>query len=276
MQKDSFSQLGPLLRQLRQLRSKSQEEVARASDIAHNYYGEIERGKREPARDTLLNIARQGLNLTVNQTNLLLRAGGYAPLPQLLSSSEMARLYKIVEAYLNKMAPYPALVVNQFWNVLKWNSSLNSTFGLALERISGQQRNWLRLIYDLNSPLRGVFVEGEEFARYQLALFQRSTLGLQAEPEYQALVAGLLKLADFERAWNESYPGLADHFLGREWSASIASPPATGSQLFRFRLVQTSFDQYSNLFALTFFPSDPANEEILNIKPDKKMIQTKS
>ncbi|MBN9393321.1 MAG: helix-turn-helix domain-containing protein [Chloroflexi bacterium] len=265
MQNESISQLGPLLRQLRQLRSKSQEEVARASDIAHNYYGEIERGKREPARATLLNIARHGLNLTVNQTNLLLRAAGFAPLPQVLSSSEMARLYKIVEAYLNKMAPYPALVVNQFWNVLKWNNQLNSAFGLSLERISAPQRNWLRLLYDGNGPLRNAFVEWDEFSRYQLALFQRSTLGLQSEPEYQALFYNLQKEAGFERAWQESYPGQADLFMGREWAIRV--PGALDGGIFRCRLVQTSFDQYSQLLALTFFPVDPATEEILSLLP---------
>lgn len=262
MPREMGAQLGLLLRQLRQNQNKSQEEVAHASDIAHNYYGEIERGRREPARDTLLSIARHGLNLPVNQLNLLLLAGGFAPLPQQLTSTEMARLYKIVEGYLNKMSPYPSVLVNQFWNVLKWNNTLPVAFGLPLERISGQQRNWLRLLFDPARPLRRSFLEWEDFARYQLALFQRSALGLSSEPEYRLLTAELFKLPDFERLWTETHPGHAEQYLGQVWQLKLALPPPLGGPPVRCRLVQTSFDQYSQLFALTFFPLDRASEEI--------------
>jgi transcriptional regulator with XRE-family HTH domain len=262
MPREAGAQLGLLLRQLRRKQNKSQEEVAHASDIAHNYYGEIERGRREPARDTLLSIARHGLNLPVNQLNLLLLAGGFAPLPQPLTSTEMARLYKIVEGYLNKMSPYPSVLVNQFWNVLKWNASLPVAFGLPLDRISGQQRNWLRLLFDPVRPLRQTFLEWEAFARYQLALFQRSSLGLSGEPEYRLLIAELLKLPDFERLWAETHPGQAEQYLGQAWLLKLAAPLPQGGRVVRCRLVQTSFDQYSQLFALTFFPLDEPAENI--------------
>lgn len=261
MAKENSAQLAALLRKFRQHRCKSQEEVARASDIAHNYYGEIERGHREPGRVTLLHIAKRGLELSPTETNLLLATAGYAPLPQALSGQEMSRLYRVVEAYLNKMLPYPALLANQFWGILKWNSSLPGLLGLPLERLPLRQRNLLRLVFDPALPCRELFPNWEEFAAYQLALFQRETPGLTHEPEYQMLWEELEKLPDFGRLWNEILPGLTDHYLGREWMLRPSIPLPVAHDIVRCRIILTRFDQVSQLFALTFFPADRISEE---------------
>ena len=262
MPKEPNQQLGALLKRLRLKQNKSQEEVARASDIAHNYYGEIERGRREPGRETLLGIAQRGLGLGLSETNLVLTAAGFAPLPQVLTSTEIARLYKIVEAFLNKMWPYPALLASQSWGILKWNSTLPLVFDTPLDRIPGRQRNFLRLIFDPALPWRDSFVGWETFARYVIALFKRSMLGAPQEAEYQNLLAELAKLPDFSRLWDETHPDMADHYLAHEWPLRLNLPLPVETRLIRCRLVLNYFDQYSQLFALTFFPADPATEEV--------------
>ncbi|HEX2913114.1 MAG TPA: helix-turn-helix domain-containing protein [Chloroflexia bacterium] len=256
------NQLGILLKRFRLREHKSQEEVARASDIAHNYYGEIERGKREPGRDTLLNIARKGLELNLAETNLALVAAGFAPLPQVLTSNEIARLYKIVEAYLNKMFPYPAVLVSQFWGIIKWNSAFPVMLGTPLERIPAKQRNLLRLIFDPALPWRSNLLDWNEYACYQLALFKHGTLGQTSEPEYQALLADLVRLPGFSALWEETHPDMADISLGREWPIRLPLPLPLEGKVINCRLVLTRFDHFSQLSVQTYFPADHFTEEV--------------
>jgi transcriptional regulator with XRE-family HTH domain len=255
-------QLGTLLKRLRLKKNLSQEEVARNSDIAHNYYGEIERNRREPGRDTLTCIAQRGLKLNLNETNVILVAGGFAPLPLVLTSTEMARLYKIVESYLQKMSPYPTVLSSRLGNILKWNGTVPLAFGTPLERIPARQRNLLRLIFDATLPWREGIVGWENFARYQIALFQRNTLGMPAEVEYQNLMEELSLLPDFLRLWNETSPEMTDTFMAVEWVIRIALPLPIENRLIRCRLMLTYFDQYAQLYAQTFLPIDQLGEDI--------------
>jgi transcriptional regulator with XRE-family HTH domain len=255
-------QLGTLLKRLRLKKNLSQEEVARSSDIAHNYYGEIERSRREPGRETLTCIAQRGLKLSLSETNLVLVAGGFAPLPLVLTSTEMARLYKIVESYLQKMSPYPAILFSSMGSILKWNSTVPLAFGTPLERIPARQRNLLRLLFDTTFPWRESIVGWENFARYQIALFQRNTLGMPAEAEYQNLLEELKLLPDFLRLWHETSPEMTDNFLAQEWVIRISLPLPIENRLIRCRLMLTYFDQYSQLYAQTFLPIDSRGEEI--------------
>ncbi len=260
--KESDQQLGMLLKRMRLKRNLSQEEVARASDIAHNYYGEIERSRRDPGRETLLGIAQRGLKLSLSETNLVLMAGGFAPLPQVLTSNEMARLYKIVEAFLQKISPYPSLLVSRLGAILKWNSTLPLVFGTPLELISGRQRNLLRLTFDPAQTWRESFIGWESFARYQIALFQRNTLGMPPDTDYDLLLTELHRLPDFTRLWDETSPEMTDVYLGQEWLLRIALPIPIENRLIRCRVMLTYFEQYSQLFAMTFLPLDPLGEEI--------------
>lgn len=243
-------QLGALLRRFRARNNKSQEDVARDCHIAHNYYGEIERGKREPGRATLLGIARQGLELNTAETNLVLLAAGYASLPQSLTSLEMSRLYRLVEAFLQKMQPYPALLAGQLWYILKWNAGLPPLVGAPLESIPARQRHLLRLVFDPALPWRASIADWHDFAGYMTALFQRATLNVPHDNDYESLLKELLRLPDFEMFWENSHPDMADGFLGREWRFHLPDAELT------CRLAFTGFDQYSQLTALTFFPAN--------------------
>ncbi|MEI7555541.1 helix-turn-helix domain-containing protein [Candidatus Chlorohelix sp.] len=256
--------LAKLLRQLRFRQNRSQEEVARASDIAHNYYGEIERGNRSPSRDTLLNIARKGLELSNNEINLLLIAAGFAPIPQSLTSNEMARLYKVVEAYLNKMLPYPALLVNQVWNIVKWNRAITSAFGTPLESIPARRRNLLRLLFDPMHNFKERFVDWETFSRVQVAHFQRNTIGFELDNDYANLISDMRLLPQFSRMWEEAHPDLCERYLGYEWTMLAGMGSIQNAESIKIRLVVTRFEQYNTLQAISFFPADPNSEQFFS------------
>jgi transcriptional regulator with XRE-family HTH domain len=70
------------LRELRKCKDFTQEEVAKKSGIAANYFSQIETGKCTPALDTTLAIAK-ALEVTVN--DLLLDAGANPPQPPVAS-----------------------------------------------------------------------------------------------------------------------------------------------------------------------------------------------
>jgi transcriptional regulator with XRE-family HTH domain len=71
-------ELGPLVRYYRKQRSMTQQEVADRAGISTAYIGLIEQGQRgqRPARDMVRSLA-QALDLTLDETEILFRAGGH-------------------------------------------------------------------------------------------------------------------------------------------------------------------------------------------------------
>jgi hypothetical protein len=89
--------------------------------------------------------------MPLREHNALLIAAGYAPKfsETPLATQELAPVRKAIEFILAQQEPYPALVMNRYWDVLMMNQALVRVFGKVRGR-APLHGNILRQIFDPN------------------------------------------------------------------------------------------------------------------------------
>lgn len=143
-------QVGAMLRQWRKLRRMSQMDLALSANVSTRHLSFVETGRASPSQDLLLRLS-DILKLPLKHTNLLFIAAGYAPRYTDLSLDD-PRLNDVrlaLDHMLEQHAPYPAVVVNRSYDMLKHNTG----FDLLLDWLSEgheslrQYTNLYRLIF---------------------------------------------------------------------------------------------------------------------------------
>src|SRR5439155_4882895 len=116
------SAFGRLLRQWRARRRMSQLDLAVEAGISSRHVSFIETGRTQPSREMVLLLAHV-LNMPLRNCNDLLIAAGYAPIYREtgLDAPTMAQARRALDFILRQQEPYPALVLDRHWNVLKVN-----------------------------------------------------------------------------------------------------------------------------------------------------------
>ena len=94
---------------------------ARAA-ISTRHLSFVETGRARPSREMVLHLAEE-LDVPLRERNSLLIAAGYAPLYREtpLDGDDMAAVRGSLEHLLAGHEPYPALVVDRWWNLLLAN-----------------------------------------------------------------------------------------------------------------------------------------------------------
>src|SRR5882757_10318964 len=118
------NELGDLLKQWRGVRARSQLDISVDTGISQRQISFIESGRSVPGRATLMGIA-QALEIPLRERNALLLAAGYAPLysDAAWNSDEMKRVTKALEQMIVRHEPYPAIIMDRYWNVLLANDA---------------------------------------------------------------------------------------------------------------------------------------------------------
>src|SRR5438046_1163103 len=99
------------------------------------------------------------LDLSLRDQNALLIAAGYAPRysETRLEASELAQARRALEFMLRQQEPYPALVLDRYWNVLMANEATRRVQEYFLDLtgvIELGPQNAMRLLL---APSRGAF-----------------------------------------------------------------------------------------------------------------------
>ena len=116
------SSLPEQLRWWRRRRSLSQLELAGRAGISQRHLSFIELGRSSPSRDVVLRIA-EALALPMRQQNAILLAAGFAPIwrETRLGEPELQQIERALGHMLAQQEPYPAVVVDRRWNLLRSN-----------------------------------------------------------------------------------------------------------------------------------------------------------
>lgn len=118
------SDLGVLLRQWRNRRRYSQLDLAGEAEISTRHLSFIETGKARASRATLMRLAAT-LDLPPRETNMLLLAGGYAPMDRLAAGGEpYAGIETPLSLLLEGHHPYPAIAIDRYWTIRKANRAV--------------------------------------------------------------------------------------------------------------------------------------------------------
>lgn len=117
--------VGQLLREWRERRRLSQLELSVEAGISTRHLSFVETGRSRPTPEMILKLTGY-LDVPLRERNLLLLAGGYAPVyPQHgLDEPELASVREALRLVLAGHEPHPALVINRWWEMLEANAAV--------------------------------------------------------------------------------------------------------------------------------------------------------
>jgi transcriptional regulator with XRE-family HTH domain len=138
--------VGSLLRDWRTRRHLSQLDLALDTGISTRHLSFVETGRANPSSQLLLKLADQ-LELPLRDRNKLLLAAGYAPRFQQreLDAPEMKPVRDAIGHVLAGHEPYPALAVDQHWNLVASNAALGPLLEGAAPELLEPPVNSMRL-----------------------------------------------------------------------------------------------------------------------------------
>jgi transcriptional regulator with XRE-family HTH domain len=127
--------LGILLKDWRRRRRLSQLDLALEAGVSARHLSFVETGRSKPSREMVIHLAEQ-LEVPLRDRNQLLLAAGYAPAygEHPLDAPEMAPVREAIDGVLAGHAPFPAVAVDRWWNLVAANAPLGLlTDGVAPE-----------------------------------------------------------------------------------------------------------------------------------------------
>jgi transcriptional regulator with XRE-family HTH domain len=106
----------------RKRRGLSQLQLALDADCSQRHVSFLELGRTRPSREMVLRMAT-ALELPLRQSNELLLAAGYAPVwtEREFDAEALAPVREALAHMLTQQEPFPAVVVDRRWNVLRAN-----------------------------------------------------------------------------------------------------------------------------------------------------------
>jgi transcriptional regulator with XRE-family HTH domain len=121
---------GELLRHWRAVRRVSQLDLASAAETTPRYVSFVETGRSRPSREMVLRLA-SALDVPLRERNGMLLAAGFAPAYPMapLGSEQLGRVDAALASMLAQHEPFPAVVMDRGWTVLRTNSGAERLFG---------------------------------------------------------------------------------------------------------------------------------------------------
>jgi transcriptional regulator with XRE-family HTH domain len=122
---NSNRDFGAHLKEWRQRRHLSQLDLATDLDISARHLSFVETGRSQPSRGMVLRLADR-LDVPLRERNGLLVAAGFAPMyaSRPLSDPALSSARDAVDLVLAGHEPYPALLVDRYWNVVSMNRAV--------------------------------------------------------------------------------------------------------------------------------------------------------
>jgi transcriptional regulator with XRE-family HTH domain len=129
----SSSGFGGMLREWRRARGASQLELALACGVSQRHLSFLETGRSRPSRGMVIHLASV-LDVPLHQQNALLLAAGFAPVyrERPLDAPEMRPVDRAIDHMLDRQEPYPAILVNEAYDILRGNRGLAALLGFLL------------------------------------------------------------------------------------------------------------------------------------------------
>jgi transcriptional regulator with XRE-family HTH domain len=194
-------ELGELLRYWRGTRGKSQIELSLDTGVSQRHLSFIESGRSAPSRQTLMNIA-QGLEVPFRDRNHLLLAAGFAPIygEDAWNADEMKSVNTALERVLRQHEPFPAVVMDRYWNVFMTNASAPRFFNTFIDlEARPKPRNLLHLMFD-PAGLRPFIAHWDRTAKSLIQRAHRESVGHVIDERTRDLLTTLMAYPEVEDA----------------------------------------------------------------------------
>ena len=252
---------GRLLRQWRTQRGMSQLDLSVEAGVSSRHLSFVETGRAKASREMVLLLARV-LDVPLRDRNDLLVAAGYAPMYRAtaLDAPAMAQVRRALDFILRQQEPYPAIVIDRHWNILKANDGTARLVELFLDRAATAELglNAMRLMFHPRG-FRPHIANWEAMAAALIQWLHRDALSGFADAETRRLLEELLVYPGVPRRW-------------RTLDLDVSTAPFLAIE---FRKGELELRYFSTLTSLgtphditlqelrieSFFPADEATEE---------------
>jgi transcriptional regulator with XRE-family HTH domain len=188
---------GALLRQWREIRGKPQLELALDTGISQKHVSFVETGRSTPSRQMIIDIA-DALQIPLRERNAIFLAAGYAPVyrDEPLDAPSMQSIDRAVGRMLRQHEPFPAIVMDRYWNVIDTNRSAPAFFNRFIDlSLRPKPRNLLHLMFDPEG-MQPFLMNWEETARSLLSRVRREAIGHVSDEGTQMLITELMAYPD--------------------------------------------------------------------------------
>ncbi|WP_295617653.1 helix-turn-helix domain-containing protein [Chamaesiphon sp. GL140_3_metabinner_50] len=199
---------GMLLKQWRDRRSFSQLDLALTSQVSQRHISFLESGRAKPSQEMVLQLATV-LEIPLRQQNLMLSAAGFTPIHTEtdLSAPEMSPVRKAIDLMLRQHEPYPAFVVDRYWNLIMTNNGATRLLDAFIDRdkinalfYADGKINLMRALFHPQG-LRPFIVNWESFIDHLLQRLHRETLVEREGDKSTVLLTELMSYPDVAKVW---------------------------------------------------------------------------
>ena len=202
-------QFGRLLQGWRRARAKSQLELAIDAHVSARHVSFVETGRSVPSREMVLALA-EALEVPLRERNALLLAAGYAPIYREapLDAPELEAARHALALILQHQEPYPAVVLNRYWDVLDANEAARDFLGfMAGDAPPPAQLNVVRQMLRPGA-LRSHVTNWELVAETLIQRVHREALGGVADERTRALLAEVTAYPGVPARWGTFDPSV--------------------------------------------------------------------
>jgi transcriptional regulator with XRE-family HTH domain len=195
---------GRLLHEWRARRGMSQLDLAVEAGVSSRHLSFVETGRATPSREMVVLLAR-ALDVPFRDRNDLLTAAGYAAIYRAtsLDAPALAQARRALDYILRQQEPYPALVLDRHWNVLKVNEGSARVQAYFLDPVAVAELgppNAMRLMFHPRA-FRPYIVNWEATAASLIQWLQRDVANGFADAATHGLLQELLSYPDVPRHW---------------------------------------------------------------------------
>jgi len=180
--------VGPLVRQWRTQRRRSQLDLALEVGVSARHLSFVETGRARPSPELLMALSER-LDVPLRSRNDWLLAAGYAPrYPHTpLDDESMGRVRATLQRLLDAHDPFPGVVIDRAWNIILANRGAAGLVAGLPEAVTGPPLNVFRVCLH-PAGLAARTVNLGEWSAYLRAELRR-VASVSADPVIAALVA---------------------------------------------------------------------------------------
>ena len=258
------SAFGQLLRQWRVRRRWSQLDLAVEAEISARHLSFLETGRAQPSREMVVLLV-EVLQVPLRDRNELLITAGYAPLyhETSLDAPALSHLHRALDFTLRQQEPYPTLVLDRRWNVLKVNEGCARVQAYFLDPVAVAELgppNAMRLMFHPQA-FRPYIVNWEATAASLIQWLHRDVINGFGDTESRTLLEELLSYPDVPHHWRTRdltaplVPFLAIHFRKHDLDLQFFTTLTSLGTPYDITLQELRIE--------SFFPADEATEAAL-------------
>jgi transcriptional regulator with XRE-family HTH domain len=173
------------------------EEVALLAGVGTTWYTWLEQGRDVQPSADVLNALAEALRLDAAERQHLFILANRPPSEPRATGAE--HVPDALIRMLDGMRDQPAYVLGRRWDILAWNSAAIAVFG-DFGRLQGDARNMIHLMFASESHRR-LLVDWNHLAPLSLAMFRADSGRYAGDPEFERLIALLMKESAEFRLW---------------------------------------------------------------------------